>query len=1749
MIKLEILYVNALIYPGIVTAEAKTPQSKAPALPLPQYLSYDRALLEMVNRGVTDETGKIKDGKAPEFLPRLTEDEASDLLRTYRAPHDILTKDRFYLFDLFLPDLLMEVLAPFLIPFTLSMTGGAVYAYLNKDFLKKVLDPLDPELFASLPEECLAFNQTPNDYDYRIHLNGNFTYEHFAQLKLNIINALMIRLFGNGPFDEAQYKYVFDNCFKKFHIEFNEQTNNKFLIVTLTDGRHTVDLLFCSELQRSYLFTDNSLSIFFPPAGWTYGTPSLTPIGGTGNGHQAILHKIAKIIDTDNIPTINFKGWFALLCQQAAFYRCYVEQLEQNLLMITINHALKQKDPFYWMFEVLQQSLRDHLNQTDDPVALVCLMLSACRSLSNYGHSTFAGKLYSKSQSSFPSEGLPALFINNPTHNLPFALLQLFGLLAHDGKTVCYTLNEFKPALQFILPGREKTFTLLMPLDIPAALKTFGKEINSACTDHFFNYFFPSKESSFAAVPLEADLPNFENRLEDHRLYFYLFIWQSVQKGNYCQIEKILSAFLKHYEQKPSDHLISITERFFQGCLKNPSFSFGIHKGADFKTALTASLLTANLTHQALALWMGQSKEKTLELIAKTSNTTAKLKLLKQVQDQIDSEELMKQVAALIPSIRYSSDKIALLNEVSALILPLPPPSNDNALRALSSLIDLYLETFEAHPDLQSLLAKIESNKDLAAKMYLKTANHLLKEHPEEAQKIWQAGRKFFTENQEADLLCRLILRFIENEAHKEAGLLLPHLNRKLIGKGEQKKIASFIEQHGEDPEYGFALMCLELDRYMQDGQTALLTKTLTKLFHLFSGEEQKKEFLPRFKKLLGQPKQKTLCLPLLQEPKIDQLLTPAELLQEISSTDKNSPLLEKGIAIFPTKDSKVDLAFIEMLLRKIHSLPERLTPLVLELNDQALIEKWLNGVAELQHLQKALELRLPNLSPQLRKFTTKETLLAYNKEYIAYIPLVSEEERIHWITLILEAGLNKNFPMIAWMEKMTLTIPLLTLCAANTWDQEEQSALQRLIRATPYQTSQLKEVVSVYHQFAMIKEDEIVHFLTLSFDQTCLELKKELWEHFQRLNTLEEGAWLLAIKLLKQINSEQLFAFIANKSLLPKNTAVYDAVAHAARSLIKDPKNEISRLTALLHWRDDCNLPVDLELLRLCADSGHTPLLEESLARLNALLVQSPGRIGDLLTVLESILKKLPAKIEKTVLDLLNSLLSNISKLEMNDKHHQVLARALSSTPNELLLSEGCQLIYSLLARGRDPGVKIIAPCFRHCINSSNKELHKITLRCLIHPNLPNFPEKDGLSLDLMEKWFSDLDNFHVEETHTFFHNCFPANAISPEKERRCLLLYAENCINQKAVDPYVCFWRLLQKLVLRKESMTKQSYGYYCNVGFDPSPINVKKLQSNPKDILYETVTLAMNKLLNCSPAWLDDQQELYRLFRKNLEYLVANYSENDLTLSPLIHKWLTFQLPSGLDLSSQFLIDNAQLISLACTKHGMFTHHFVELLELSLLNAFQLNRSKPNEEITALSNTLIRLSSHPSPMGPLYACKVLIANFEQFCDLNLGVLLTSIENGILKNPEFNTITLEYMTALFTLSARLPDLASFHFLQFYNKLCTVLEKNPSLNLSKVLISVLDQGLACSLIDPKSAAYTEFLNVLGEIGTSAGLKTFLVQLLPLTLIGENSDELKVKIISYLKEKIPVLQEYFAEESEISPSQVCKVMELLKDLT
>ena len=319
-----------------------------------------------------------------------------------------------------------------------------------------------------------------------------------------------------------------------------------------------------------------------------------------------------KIIHADNVHSINFKGWFALMVLQACFYRCYVEHLEQTLLQTALPPEKEMNDEqIEGCKEQLDQCRVDHMDKGGDPVALFCLAIVACRSVHLGGQPIFANQLFQKLKTDFPKEGLPGLFNDQTPLNLHLELLQIFGVLTHDGKKVCYTQNEFKDAIQFVLQGREKAFTILLPLDISKKLFSMNTDI----IERYFDHFFPARDSHFSIDPLP--IPQVSE--VESRLSYYLVIRQALQTGDYACVDKIISSFPKFC----SEHVIALTERFLQEYLKMPTFSlsplYGKEKGVELTAAFANILFSQNnptLSRIALSLWLEHKEEPKFKVLS-----------------------------------------------------------------------------------------------------------------------------------------------------------------------------------------------------------------------------------------------------------------------------------------------------------------------------------------------------------------------------------------------------------------------------------------------------------------------------------------------------------------------------------------------------------------------------------------------------------------------------------------------------------------------------------------------------------------------------------------------------------------------------------------------------------------------------------------------------------------------------------------------------------------------------------------------------------------------------------------------------------------------------------------------------------------------------------------------------------------------------------------------------------------------------
>lgn len=1713
-----------LFYTAPPAVEPEEAARVADGFLLPCFSVYDRALWESIQKGVADKRGMIRKERAPDTLPPLPEEESSDILRTFRFPHSMLTKKRCCFFDLSLPEFLQTVLSELHTSYTTYLVGGAIFAFFNEEYTKEVLGRLHGDLFDSLPKECLQFNKIPNDYDFRIYINGNFTYQHFVQLKINIINALVGALYGKAPFHYPRwmelYKFALDNCFVKFKIEFSEK--NRFLITTFTDGRTTIDLLWIASLERPYLFTNNSLSQYIPNIQrGASTTPLMVPIGESGNGYQAVHDKIAKIIHAADLHTINYKGWFTLLYQQTAFYRCYEEHLEQALLQTALSHPTK-KDRAEWCEEILKQCLYYHLDKDKDPVALFCLVFSACRSLHQLGHHELALKLYARSQAAFPRDGLPSLI--DPSFDAHLALLMLFGLMAHDGKSVCYTMNEFKPALQFVLKGKAKSFTLLIPLQIEKALNTPVENV-----DRYFAHFFPGKESYFSTTPLNIKLPELGE--PSNRLLYYLIIWDSLQRQDFSAVQKVVAAFPKLYAESPSGHLISITEKFLQGFLKNPSFSFG-KEWSSF--AFASALFSQNnplLTYQAQLYWEGQRLESGFK--ENTEKLLHKMPLSYRIK-QIQTMSLFGHIPTLVNLLVKSLEGITCLPDCFDLIMETPDPDAES----IALFIDHYLNTFGFSPKIYSLLAK----KGITGITYLKTAAS----HPAEAEKIWQLGKErlVFTEGQEAELLCQIILRFIKLRENEKAALLLPLLNRKLIGKAEQKQIAQFIETQADDP----ALMILELERALQERQFAQIPKYLDALLSL--GDAR------LVRQILSLPKQPELTAKMLRHPNIRQILTPQEILQAVT---KNPAHFEIGVEIFPSGESATDRAFIELIIKRNLAAPPKLAHYVFELGDAALIEQWINLNQQLsqEHLQRYLN--LPGASsPLIRKYTTKESLEALGAEYRAYIPTVSNEERFAWICLILEVKLAGLYPVASWMEGVPLTRPLLTLCAEAPF-----VGLQTRLKSGVYAPDDLSLAAALFRRFDLFDPPAMMAFLTEALNASSERFKIEMWEHFESLcKEMDAECWILAVKLLRQIKSEKLFDLMGKT--LPQSPQLCKEIAEGAAQLIKDPKNEAPRIASLLLWRGKHNLEDDAKILILCANSRHTPLLMESMVRLNKLFIQFPTRIGELLQAFECVLKNVPVEGGKPLLYLLgDSLLENIPFTHMNLEFFLTLIRTMCRIPREDVLMKMCDLIHCLLTREIKQGDKTIAGALKLCIQSQSIELHKKALMCLNHPHFSTVvADNKSLYFDLLEKMLMHANESLIVDTTILFYACL--SELPPEREKKIIQLFIDYILHLPA-NPGACFYIVLlfKQMSQRKTGMTKQAQKYYGGLGHPVKPSG--NLKSNPHDLLFEIVSYFLKNIINRPGAWIDADINIYKYVHLHLFNLIENYPENGQIIIPLLYKWLTLQLPSGFDLSANCLTRSSEMLIKACKIPAIFNDHLEELHELAFINATQVSHTAETLPIKqkAFKNVIFRLTQHPSQLGPYRACQLIEKNSEFFstlADKTIRFLLGALEDSILKDPSLTVgrenIKQQYLSAVICLMRYKPALQA-HLMQFFKKLFHTLQSGPKAELAAESLNLANLTLICAIAINNYPLMVENLSLIGEFLVKNApdapiLYSQVGQILDASLDEEidgyekkYSDKLIEKIFSSLRANpLPGMQELLSQTPD--KSVVRKVIALLK---
>ncbi len=1597
---------------------------------------YDSLLHQWFEWGIIDRSALVvEEPQLPSFF-------AGQLQNFYCLPHQMKTKDQTHPFPLQLPPFIFSILKN--TPFSAYLVGGGVYTFMTEEYLKNALGSLDSRL-AGLPKECFAeVGKLPNDYDIRIYLHKPMTKENFEELKQNIIQCMAGWFYGQQPYDPNHWaqtcQFVKQNCFKKFKIEYTEK--NQYLITTFTNGKVEIDLLWVGKLERTQLFFHNSLSL--PLQGVT-----TTPFGNGVNGYQAIFAKLARIIQASDIGTIDFKGWFLLLCYLTSFYRCYVKDLEKILIGTALKHPINI-DRLKWIELLLKQCLAEHLDKKEDPAARLCLTLSACRSLHSHGERVIAKQLYFQAKTQFPDEGLSALFQSDSPLEVHLALLQLFGVLAIDGKSISDTLNEFQPALQFALPGNHKSFTLLIPLQMEEslnALKNCEEEI-----DRYFDYFKESLISLnhlLVKIPIEQVLQNLDNKI-----CYLLLIGYSLQKEDWSHLDPLLKAF---FQLKPSDHLLKITERYFQAFLKNPGFTL--------EKEFAQTLFTTGHPQLMAKVFEFLRKEKPAEeLISQIPDLKYKIKLLKDLP--------VHQIAKLLPAIRASSQKIALLNELvfyaKSAQLPLP-----------AELAELYFEIFGYQPELLILLKMSDSGN--AA---LKLARGLINGNPERAKLIWETKLGSYQKQEETEFLYDLFIRTEDPD-------LIYRLDRSLLGKEENSRIAQWIEKQGNGP-----LLLLEFDRSVKERQWKEAFIYLEKLLNL--GNPDLKD---RIKPLTGQLPEK-----LLLHPHIHRFLTTDEHLQAILSRN----LIEKGLELFPAADPSINAAFIRLALKARKTNP-KVTQYLLETEDPSLVEAGFECRGEekpsYEQMRKYLLHLSPKFSKRINKLTTKDFLEALPSEYAKFISQVKEKKE--WLSLIFELKAAPLFPVLSWMEEEDPTLSHITQCQ-TLFGLDERVC--RLVQKLRIGRNHLPDHISLLIYYNLLNGDALHTCLNEALQIGDPKRKRQISELLQpHMGNAGLEAWLLLIKLLIQLKEEKLFDYLQAGALPLSHQNLFAAIDIGAAQLIKEPKKEVIRLIALLRFKNRHNLNVSAPFLSLLASTGRMPLLIEVIKR----LIDGHYAAKEMMSVLESALKNVPQDHSKPVFDLLLKQLLPLIPVSEDSAEALSYIQLLCSYPKGPLLHTAIDLVQKLLLNKVVKGEQTIQKCLELCIKSSDKSLrpkvnvclNRLRLATLIPPN-----QITKLRMDAIEQTLTDACSVtqytEIQNSIKLYIKNLPLMADFPEKEKRCTLL-ALDCIlefyprQDPKFDVVADLTYVISKISQSKQTLTKQSLAYFQFIHWMENQINPAMLPSDPNDQLFENALLLAEKILNHPSKLLELNHQLYKFLLFHMTALIKAYPDNGKRLSPLLHKVFLLQLPSGHDLTYKMCQTKMEIFLLA-EQHKLFSRHVKEFHELKYFFTCEeeLENCSLEQKQTALKNVIYRLAKHPVTAGAHLACQLIVRNRDVFYaldEMTLRFLMSALTQGILKNPfhlqETVKTTEIYTWIINDLGQTKSALAAELFRNFYNGL---LDGAPS--LLDDTFRYLEEGLKANLFRDNYYGFLMHITRFGQTALQNGNYRFPSEMVRLAL-------------------------------------------------
>lgn len=1609
-INLDKLNISLYNFPKSAPAAVSSPSTADESTQ--SFTDYDRCLELFQKCGAANEAGWIKKDKIPQTLPPLSTGSVHDLLRFYHYVHDIDKKEDPSQFCLSIPQLVSAVLLPLgIYSFKPCLVGGAVYAYIDPAYLKVAFDQLAPNLGSQIPEECFeAFNSTPSDYDFRIYLHTKLSYEDFQLLKRQLIQAFVMQLTYQNRLNQAEwvevYTFVNDHYFQKLKIVYNE--TNKFLLTSFINSEFTIDIVWVDNLDVEYLFLHNSLKLYIPMVNFGM-TPLITPYGDIANGFQALFDKTAKIIHANCINENNFKAWFIFLQLQASHYRSYEKDLEKKTLLIALKHLDKEKDKVKYCCDTLQQCLTDHLE--GDPTAYFCYAFSACRSLQHHHQKPLAQELYAACQPRFPESGLPALFAQEDSVELHLALLQLCGALAHDGKTICRTQDNFHPALQFILPGKGKSFTLLLPLQLPAALAALLRAADNKVVERHLAHFEPL----FLTTPFQSALPEKMiaqglNHPEPavQRLFYYLALCSKHEK------------VLHYYPTNPGAFLAAATEKYIQSFDETFTLDPQNLVKSLFKLKHPRLLLTA------YELW---GKDKEIRLIGEISHPYYQIKMLKHV----DPSSLLPVLTPQLMPCFKSHEGIALFQDFMAILEKVenPPLSEE--------LVELYLAKFGYQPQIAEILKKCKGAGSL-----------LLNADSKDVLKIWQENPALFTPKEEALFLTTQILQATDEEACN----LLPSLNRDLLDKKSARQVADKIEKLKAHPHLGTGVMLKEIDYLIAKRE---FTPAAALLHALLSREPGEKEEVK--KRLLALPKiPENLWL----HPKISLYLSAEEILA-------GSAPISKAMEVFPSPSESVNRIFISQLLKKRNVHSAKVTAYVIQLQDKELIMQWLEAaVSPLSpaEIGTLLNLKLPQVSPFLRKATTRETLETMKDAYAAYIPLTTEISA--WITLILEAKLFDSYPVLEWMENTPPTLAQLSLCPPLR--------VKEFIRKFPVVPDNLSALLPLYE--TLFTPADTAPFLTAALQHTSNSLKQNVWQLCRPHITLETRP--MAIRLLIQMKDETLF------KLEPWN----EEIAKGAAQLIKEPQKEIQRLYRLLPYGKN-----DPSILTLCAQSKHLPLLGEVAASLTYRVHAFPDKIKDHLLNLEAILKN--CHHATPLLDIqLKALLSIFNSFPLNNTQLVMMVKALMLYPKPFTLLAAFEAAYCYLSHNGDKEEETLAKLFELGIQDAT--LHIDTYLCLCHYNLPKLMNKakiEKFTVQVIEEMLIDAaktkDPKKIRQIIEIFFVNYRTIYRRPLREKNCITLLMDAMLAMPGENVQLTmagpFVHLLYQINLPTGRMTQQSAGYFKSMNLYDSSADPLTLPHEPHDHHFDYSMILLKKMLSLDPKEMDNNHELYEFICVHLSLLALIYPENIAELIPYITQYVMYQLPSAHDLALDSLQAKCKLVLHIIESCILRKDTCQEMLEACYLTATELKKvyNIPIQQSQiALKTVIFRLIHHPSLEGVAYACSLLTWHIEivkTLDDNSLNFLIKEIMEAIVKKPFYQVngtnIMHYFLPLLFDLMPDKTPLGLSRLQDYFSMLCKIIVESNDTQMATQALRLLELCLQQPVFQLNHGIFLTFLN------------------------------------------------------------------------